>query len=258
MRRLRRPGLVFPALDCEPEDDVSNGRAFSNRKRKAFLFYLVCDVSRSMWDPAYSDSSLTPYEVIADALTDLVEALDDDEQVRDIGRLSMIAFADDAQQVVPLTPLRQIKAIPALPQGTETDYAAVFEALDRIIRSDVAETLQDYEPYRPVVYFITDGDPQKGSQRQDREEWMAARRRLSDPTFDFRPSIVALGLGQVQPETLRSVATTAPPGVACVVESGQAVGDVLRAMLRSIVVSVTSSSQSGELVFPTPTGMRRL
>lgn len=234
------------------------GAAFRERKRRTFMFYIVCDVSRSMWDPKYVDSPVTPYEVITDALPDLIDALDDDEQVRDIGRLSLVTFADEAQTVVPLTALRDVKAVPALPKGVETDYKTAFRYLNDLIRTDAIDVQRDHDPYRPVVYFITDGDPQKHSRTQPAHEWLPERDRLGDPSFHLRPSVVALGLGGVQPETLRQVASQSPPGAACLADEKQPAGDLLRAMLKSIVNSVTNSSESGQLDFETPSGMRRL
>jgi len=234
------------------------GAAFRERKRRTFMFYIVCDVSRSMWDAEYLGAPVTPYEVITDALPDLIDALEDDEQVRDIGRLSLVTFADKAQTVVPLTPVRDVKAVPALPKGVETDYRVAFRFLNDLVRNDAAQMQREHDPYRPVVYFITDGDPQRNSQTQPPQEWMPERDRLGDPAFDLRPSVVALGLGGVNAETLRQVASQSPPGAACLADEDQPPGDLLRAMLRSIVNSVTNSSESGELDFETPSGMRRL
>src|SRR3712207_5487525 len=92
--------------------DVTRAEAFSSRKPRTFMFYVVCDVSRSMWDHSFGNGGQLPYDVLGDALPEVLQELDDNEQVRDIGRISIISFSDQAQVVVPLKHLRTVKAVP--------------------------------------------------------------------------------------------------------------------------------------------------
>jgi uncharacterized protein YegL len=228
--------------------------------RRVFPFYVVCDVSRSMWDPQFNNGlPLTPLNVIEDALPDMLTALEEDPTASDTAHLSVLAFGDKPEAVLKLTSLKEDPAIPALPQQVNTDYAKVFKFLDEMLRADQQRLMKaNLGTYTPVVFFLTDGDAQVNGHVQPEEKWLPARERLEAPTHPFHPVIVALGIGSVSEDTVRKLRSNRPPGVACTAEGDVKPGDLLRAIINNIVFSISRSARQGEFQFKTPPGMRRL
>jgi hypothetical protein len=108
------------------------------------------------------------------------------------------------------------------------------------------------------VFFLTDGNPQVNGHTQPEREWLPARQRLEAPAHPFHPVIVALGIGDVSEDTVRKLRSHEPPGVACAAEGSVIPGDLLRAIINSIVFSISRSAGHGAFQFKTPPGMRRL
>lgn len=227
---------------------------------RVFPFYVVCDVSRSMWDPKFNEGQpVTPLSVVEDALPDMLTVLEDDPSVQDTALLGVVAFGESPVAVLPLTPLADDPTIPALPRQTFTNYAEVFNYLNQALRYDhhrLASANLGY--YTPVVFFLTDGNPQMDGRMQSDAQWVPSREQLGAPDFPFRPVIVSLGIGSVSVDTVRKVRSTRPAGVACVAEGSVVPGDLLRAIIGSIIFSISKSVGQGEFQFRTPAGMRRL
>lgn len=241
--------------------------------RRVFPFYVVCDVSRSMWDPEFIEQSgsawssaigvaSTPFQQIEESLPGLVETLEDDISIRDTAHISVIAFGDHAQVVLPLTPLNaddpSALSIGPMARQYSTNYAVVFKHLHQQIREDVKRLMAvGSELYTPAIYFITDGNPQSGGKPQTVADWLPLRQSFEHTNFPVSPTIVALGLGDVSPDTLRLIASSRPKGVACM-SNGQAPDTLLAEIIDSIMHSIGNSSGSGHLDFRIPDGMTRL
>ncbi|MEU1207492.1 VWA domain-containing protein [Nocardia sp. NPDC005825] len=228
--------------------------------RRVFPFYIVCDVSRSMWDPDFNPGQpITPLDTIEQSLPDMLGVLADDPTTYDTAHLSVIAFGDSPVPVLPLTPLRSDPALPRLPRQGSTDYAQVFSFLNRMLRDDQQRFARaGLQSYTPVVFFLTDGNPQVNGQLQRDEVWLPVRHALEAPGHPFRPVVVALGIGEVTEGTVRQLRSIDPVGAACVATGGVAPGDLLRAIINSIKFSISSSVGQGAFLFRTPAGMRRL
>jgi uncharacterized protein YegL len=227
---------------------------------RVFPFYVVCDVSRSMWDPEFNeDQPVTPLNVVEDALPDMLTVLEDDPTAADTAHLGVIAFGDESVPVLPLTPLSEDPTLSALPRQTSTNYAEVFKYLEGQLRSDYQRlTGARLGTYTPVVFFLTDGNPQVDGYAQADKQWVPVRQGLGASDFPFRPVIVALGIGSVSVETVQKLRSEKPRGVACVAEGSVVPGDLLRAIMDSIVFSISKSVGQGDFQFKTPAGMRRL
>ncbi|MEW2131901.1 hypothetical protein [Streptomyces sp. NPDC005435] len=230
---------------------------------EAWPFYVVCDVSQSMWHQRWHpNESLSPHYVMNTSFAGMLEAIDKDISARHIAHLSVIAFHDSAEVVTPLCEVADgapAAPIYTLPKGNQTNYAGVFKKLATVIREDTRRLTEQRRHVKgPAVFFITDGQPEVGGSRQADEVWLPERDKLVDPGFAYRPRIIALGLGTVDERTLRRVATTDPPGAACIADPGTTPADLLRSIIDIIVFSVTHSSASGSFVFETPRGMRRV
>lgn len=227
---------------------------------RVFPFYVVCDVSKSMWDPSFSNGQpVTPLSVIEDALPDMLMVLEDDPVACDTAHLGIVAFGDAPQVVLPLTPLAHDPMIPALPHQICTNFVDVFSFLDHQLRRDhQAFTAAGLGYYAPVIFFLTDGNPQVNGKEQPESVWMPGRQALGAASHPFPPVIVALGIGTVSVNTVRQIRSTRPAGIACVAEGGVVPGDLLRSIINSIRFSISNSVGHGEFEFKTPRGMRRL
>jgi uncharacterized protein YegL len=207
-----------------------------------------------MWDPE-TFGDYTPWHVMRDSLADLIYEINFSPAARDICHLAVIAFSDDVKTVLPLTPLRNENlTIPVLPQGRETNYAKAFKVLAQAVQNDYSKLSKTCSVKRPTVYFVTDGEAQIGGKLQPETVWMPELQRLHQLTC--RPLVVALGLGKAREGALRAIRSA--PGPACVAELDAVPGQLLKAIVNSIIFSVVNSAGSDEFVFDLPPGMRRV
>lgn len=230
--------------------------------RVAWPFYLVCDVSASMHSmrPGYGKGP-TPYEAMQEALLSLVAFADENVEAADIAYLGVLTFADDAQVVLPLRKMSDGFQVGPLPKGSHTNYAKLFATLSDVVSADLRRLERRHLVVkRPVVFFITDGQPVVDGREQPRELWEPPLRRLHALSVprpegqDVPIAVVALGFEGTNSENLQIVAKA--PGVACVAEAGTASPYELMAdLLTSVLASVTCSTAEGELVFYPPRGM---
>jgi uncharacterized protein YegL len=228
---------------------------------KTFPFYLVIDVSASMWHPDhYPGGSATPFEVIQDTYPGNMHTLQSSQRVAQVGAMALVTFGTDADVVTPLTYLDAPDLrLGTIEQSGETNYRAVFELLAETMRHDL-KTLraQTQGFYAPVVFFITDGLPFVDGRTQSTSEWDPAFRALVEQPDGVDPIVVALGMGDADEDIIRHLARTTIPGVACIAEPGTVPTTLIAALLESVAVSITQSTAAGGLVFETPAGMRRL
>ncbi|MCX2965399.1 vWA domain-containing protein [Gordonia aquimaris] len=159
-------------------------------------FYLVFDVSWSM-------------ETVMPALNDCLRILKNeicaDPLLADVARVSLITFSEKATVKIPMTNLAYDNTIGAadfLSCENGTSFEAAFTALKNQIEADIraikAEKPND-SVQRPLVFFVTDGDPLSDSETA----WRAAFDALtSAPIY---PNIVPLGFGDVLEENLASI-----------------------------------------------------
>ncbi|MFJ8011235.1 VWA domain-containing protein [Streptomyces sp. NPDC096339] len=153
-------------------------------------FYLVCDESGSM--------AGDPLNSINGALPELHREISTNPTVADKTRFCLIGFSDDATVLQPLTDLSDIDTLPALSAGGFTAYGEAFRTLLRCIEQDVDELKrQGHEVYRPVAFFLSDGNPTDNG-------WMQAHKELVEARY--RPNIIAFGIGEADPATIGHVA----------------------------------------------------
>jgi uncharacterized protein YegL len=229
----------------------------------AWPFYVVCDVSMSMWHEKWHPvEAQSPLYIMNASFPGMMAAIDEDVSARHIAHVSVIAFHNTTRVVTPLCKVANgapEAPIYALPKGQETDYASAFRELANVIRNDTARlTRSGLHVKGPAVFFLTDGEPQVKGKTQADEVWLAERAKLTDAQFPYRPRIIALGLGHVRERTLRLIATDQPPGAACIAEKDATPADLLRSIIDIIIFSVTQSAAAGSFVFETPRGMRRV
>ncbi|WP_170322900.1 vWA domain-containing protein [Acrocarpospora macrocephala] len=225
---------------------------------RAFPFYIVCDVSHSMW--AERSDGPAPWDSLAPCVRKLLFELESSSpEVSEAAHVSIVAFHDQAEVILPLT--RPVNAInvPILPKGGQTNYADVFEKLAPIIEADCVRLERDHRRKMPVVFFVTDGNPYVGHEDQPAEVWLPMRDRLVDPARPFPAHVVAMGFGDVKEQTLCQVATEFHGNkLAYVAKVGQNPSTVVKEIVESICISISASVTGPDFVIQVPEGMRQI
>jgi uncharacterized protein YegL len=119
--------------------------------------YLVLDTSGSMTGE--------PIEAVKNGLSTLLTALRSDPHALETAYLSVITFDSDARQVVPLTDLASFQEPSLTAQGTTSlgeALSLVASSIDREVKKSSPEQKGDW---KPLVFFMTDGQPTDDWQR---------------------------------------------------------------------------------------------
>ena len=113
--------------------------------------YLLLDVSESMAGPAIAE--------VERGVQTLVSELRGNPLALESAYLSVITFAREAKQVVPLTELIQFQP-PKLSVRTGTSLGAALKLMLECFRRDLVKTTPTTKgDYRPLVFLLTDGQP---------------------------------------------------------------------------------------------------
>jgi uncharacterized protein YegL len=152
--------------------------------------YLLLDCSESMAGPAI--------EAVEKGVQTLVSELRGNPLALETAYLSVITFAKQAKQVVPLTELIQFQP-PKLSVRTGTSLGAAIKLLMECIGRDVVKTTPTTKgDYKPLVFLLTDGQP-----TDNWEPAAEALRRANNPKI---ANIYAVGCGpDVDSDVLRQV-----------------------------------------------------
>ncbi|MFB7630106.1 hypothetical protein ACFC0M_04040 [Streptomyces sp. NPDC056149] len=212
--------------------------------------------ARGVLLPAYvladESGSMGPYQSeLSGGLISLCEGLRAEPMIAAKLRLAILGFSDDVQVRLAVADMRTETTLPKVVIRGLTNYEAVFDDLLARIPSDVQWLRgEGYKVHRPVVFFLSDGQPTDGG------SWRGPHARLIDKTqTPTAPNIVACGIGDAQPATMVEVATrpefafVAKPGT----DIGQAVAEFFHALTSSLVASGHAlSSGSPQLVVNRP------
>jgi uncharacterized protein YegL len=113
--------------------------------------YLVLDTSGSMLGE--------PIEATKNGVQTLLSSLRKDPHALETAYLSVITFSTDAHQVVPLTDLSSFQEPVLNAQGT-TSLGEALILLSQCIDREVAKTTPEQKgDWKPLVFFMTDGQP---------------------------------------------------------------------------------------------------
>jgi len=251
---------VERALDADRKFELSNIRVdTSGATHKVWPFYVVCDVSESMWNEERWENSDSPHAIMNASLGLMLDTLNDNHQAAAIGRICIITFAENASTHYPLTRIDDPRTLSPLPRGSWTNFEDVWRHLDRVVKRDVAELKQEgYSPKQPVIFFITDGNPGSDKRTQTLKDWKPFHDSLCSPKFRERPRIVALGMGDVNAETVINIRSSDPAGPACLAKPGEPASTLLEAVIDVVINSIGSTTTSGSFKFKVPSGMSRL
>lgn len=191
-------------------------------------FYLVCDESGSM--------AGAPIDAINSSLPDVHAEIGSNPVVADKTRFCLIGFSDKADVLLPLCDLSTLTSMPKLRADGTTNYQAAFETLKQTIDDDVKNLKsQGHTVYRPAVFFLSDGHPNKN-------QWQTAFQALTDPNWTSRPNILAFGFGAADENVIRQVATTRAFMANGTMGPADALREFAESLIRSIVNSATPSA----------------
>jgi uncharacterized protein YegL len=170
-------------------------------------------------------------------------------------RLSILGFSDDVAIRLHLADLRRVREMPQLMSRGGTSYVAAFSALQWQIPQDITQLKsQQYTVHRPVVIFLSDGQP------TDKGSWQDVHRQLIDRhLYVGAPNIIACGIGNAKPQTILTVATR--PEYAYVSVAGTDVGAAVAKFCTALTNSIVASGRSlgtaqAEIIFDKPESFR--
>lgn len=234
---------------------------FQGARRRAMPFYIVCDVSESMWSDKWQaqwGGSMSPWQHMFQEMNELDEHLSDDADTRDIVHLSIIDFAENAWVKLPMIKCSDDHNLQTLSKGTWTNFKAAWELLEKVMVADVERLhKEDYEIWRPTIFFITDGNPGSDGHPQTREEWGEPYDRLAD-TFvgtNLQPRVIAIGIGGVNDEVLMQLHSKNPHGAAVRPREVGRTTALIKPIVTQIRNSIRFSSSRGSFSFEAPQGM---
>jgi uncharacterized protein YegL len=157
-----------------------------------FPVFLLIDVSASM--------AGGPIEALNAALPDLQHEMRANPMVGEIARIALVTFSDESRVVLPLCDLAEVQ-LPELYVEGGTDFATAFRGMRHAIDSGMRSLPKGTPVYRPVVFFMSDGE------NQAHENWVDPLKQLRDPGWRFAPEVVTFGFGAAKHESLQAIAT---------------------------------------------------
>lgn len=200
--------------------------------QELLLFYIVCDESASMGENG-------GIEQVNAAFPELHSTLAADPLVVDKCRLSIIAFSDDAEVILPLCRISEVEVMPGVKESGATSYGAAFALLEATIQSDVERLARrGYRVLRPCVFFISDGDPT--------DQWQPAYDSLM--SSEVRPNIISFGVGDAgsNPTILKKIATLRCFAGRDRSRAGTALANVMTSIGNTIIVSSSRAKQKSD------------
>ena len=157
-----------------------------------FPIFLVVDVSASMAGGAI--------EALNNSLPAIKSEMLTNPTIGEIARISIVTFSDVGRTILPLCDLIDWD-IPEIAIEGGTNFAAGLRETRQAITSGLADLPKGTPIYRPVVFFMSDGE------HQSAEDWEPALNELKDPRWKFSPEVVAFGFGNANADALRHIAT---------------------------------------------------
>ncbi len=183
-------------------EETLRRRAENDPGQHVLPFYLMCDVSWSM----HNDMS-----ALNDALRQLVKSVADDPICNDVAQLALMKFSDDAETFIsldrPKAALRELEQRSGLDYENSTNYSNAFRAIRAAIQAD-ADRLKGsrYSVYRPVVFFLTDGEPNPDDPWADTFRDTLTYNPKTGQGFKQHPILIPIGFRDAEPDTLKKLA----------------------------------------------------
>jgi uncharacterized protein YegL/tetratricopeptide (TPR) repeat protein len=214
------------------------GLSVSSNMELAWPVYVTMDVSASV--------EMRIAELNSE-LHAMVHVLASEPSVGSSVHLSVISFSDSAHVEVPLTRVADVSDLPQLSARGGTSYGPAFSLLREQIKHDVHSLRhRGFVVRRPLIFFISDGEPTDWGWREPLQALMDA----------YRPNVIAVGYDSAAGSTIAEIGETA----AFFLEGPSAPAELIRSLLSSVSASVTNSatSDAGALTIAVPAGAHSL
>lgn len=202
-------------------------------------FYLVCDVSRSMWPDIYD---------LNEGLGRLRTAILAEPVVHDMVQICVMSFSDDAKILMPIESMRAATAVSLCAEGG-TNYGSAFRQLAAAIKQDNRNLAsRGHKSYRPCAFFVTDGAPDDADWHRTftttltySDDW--SQSPIFVP-FGFRdaPEQVLRQLGYPPAEGKWYYARTTPPG--------QALREIVNVIIQTVITSGLGAAEGRPDIVP--------
>lgn len=204
--------------------------------QKIFPVFLVIDTSWSM-----KGDRLDAAQTMAPALLDVCL---EDPTIRDKVRVELIAFNATASVVVPAARASDVRSIPPLHAAGGTAYAGAFTLLRQRTEEVCQELRADgFKVLRPVVFFISDGEPTDSEQDRDQ-----AFTDLTDPGYAFRPNVCMFGVGEAEQESIAAYRSGRGVSVHIPGDAARALAAIVPVITSSVLASVGPNAQGGLVI----------
>ena len=132
------------------KDRVVQERMDAEQGQLVMPFYLICDVSFSMY---------REMGALNEGVRRLRQAIVSEPVVDDVAQVCIMTFSDKAKIIVPMGPMSESE-VPELTAENATNYGLAFRALAEAIEKDSANFRdKGLRVYRPCAFFLTDGLP---------------------------------------------------------------------------------------------------
>lgn len=190
-RRRRKPD----------ESAVTNQNATSQPERQApeqvMPLYLVCETSSVMQESG-------GVQLLNEAFSDLHAEIAADPLISDFIRVGVICFSNVVEEVMSLTKLSDVVAMPLLEGSGPSELNVVFDYLKTQILTDISLLKdQEFEVFRPLVLLFS-----LGGIDEEKSKWEMAFSSLTDKSsFRQFPNIVSIGMSGADEDVVGALGT---------------------------------------------------
>ena len=167
-----------------------------------FPVYVVIDFSGSMAIRVDGNAGKQRIDIASDIIPTLLKSMEKSASVAESLRVRVIGFNAGIVFCTELMDYEDLSAwyerdkknfASRCAENLCTWYGSAFDKLYECINDDVSSIVQNKKEFmRPLVYFITDGKPEK---EDDNEREKQYKKLVSNPISRRRPVILCIGIG---------------------------------------------------------------
>jgi len=213
----------------------------TQNKKSAYLpVYVVIDTSASM-----NEGNPPLIDIANQIIPAIVEVCESKPSVRDKLRLSLLTFSSTARVVLPLGTKDDFIPIPVLTANGGSEFGKLFSLLTIEIEAGIRSLKAAHvDVYRPVVFFVTGGEPTDSDAVRTQ-----AFNELTGLGNSLAPHIVIFGVAEASPDTLKQYVNRGGRLVMARsgVDASEALGSVFVTLSSSVVQTSAAGSAVGEL-----------
>jgi uncharacterized protein YegL len=200
--------------------------------------YILIDTSSSMKNVE---------AILNESVENLYDELVLNKRISEFAHVSIVSFNTNANVIMQMTDLHSMTALPEIQCGGATNFSRALRLLKEQIDLDVpALSSAGRDVLRPVVFFLTDGQP-TDENGNPTTAWRADYAAIIDRSWRRHPNVVPFGYGDAAAEVLLELATI--EGAAFLAKDG-GTGDALRKIIPTLLNTLVASARDNELRLP--------